>query len=105
MFGYNSRTMEHAPILHLLTRILEVQEKMLLLMREQGKVQACTPGKNDTSYLNEWLDSNDVKRTLKIGESALYRMRNQHAIPCKKVGKKWYYSRTALQAMVSSEAC
>ena len=53
---------------------------------------------------NEWLDSHDVKRLLKIGESTLYRMRKQGNIPCKKIGKKWYYPHTALMGLVLSKS-
>ena len=77
--------------------MVDVQEQILALLKSMAFHHLPDKSRNE-----EWLDSADVKRMLKIGDSALYRFRNQQVVPCKRIGKKWYYSRTALHELESS---
>jgi len=43
-----------------------------------------------------WLDSTDVKQILKISDPTLYRLRKNNVLSTRKIGGKWYYSKSAL---------
>lgn len=47
-----------------------------------------------------WLDSADVKQLLHCSESTLYRLRKQNAIPVAKIGGKYQYPKSILDAML-----
>ena len=47
-----------------------------------------------------WLDSADVKQLLNCSESTLYRLRKQNAIPVAKIGGKYKYPKSVLDAML-----
>ena len=70
--------------------VLEIKELLLRLIKNQ------TPS-------DEYLDSADVKRILKISDSTLYRYRKNHIIPMVKYGKKLYCRRSSLLNMIKNK--
>ncbi len=47
-----------------------------------------------------WLDNTDVKELLKISDPTLYRLRKSNQLPAKKIGGKWYYSKSDLLRLI-----
>ena len=48
------------------------------------------------TFEQDWYDSNDAMRVLKVCERSLYRLRKGHPEQCRKVMGKWYYNITVL---------
>jgi hypothetical protein len=44
-----------------------------------------------------WLDGNEVKNLLHIGDMTLFRRRTDGAFKSKKIGKKWFYAKSTLE--------
>lgn len=44
----------------------------------------------------EWLDNADMKQLLKISDATLYRLRKSGQLLSKKIGRKWFYAKSAI---------
>lgn len=76
-------------LINLIERIDQKLTKIIdLLSRQDEDLQTCV-----------WLDNHDVWRILKVSESTLRRRRLEGRIPFTRIGGKYYYKESDIQAL------
>lgn len=76
---------------------LQTQEMMVYLLRQiLDALLKFAPVQTE----EVWLDNTDVKELLKISDPTLYRLRKSNQLPAKKIGGKWYYSKSDLLRLI-----
>ena len=94
---YLSFKMEDIKLIIAINRMVELLEQIL------GQVKKWDDHPTIEKSHEEWLDAADIKKMLKIGSSALYRLHLRHKDISKTIGGKRYFSRSAIDSLNSSE--
>ena len=89
--------MERTSLKQVLYRILEVQEEILLQLKERSGVPL-NPVSNSEQFSN-LVDKVDVKSFLKISDSTLYRITKCHLLTTVRVGKRDYYNLSEIKKL------
>lgn len=81
---------------------IEHQLKELQLLQERI-ISLIEQLRNNAADKDEWLDSNDLSRMLKVTEKTLYRWRKLKLLIPYQIGRKCYYSRNAIANLMDNK--
>lgn len=89
--------MEQTSLKQVLYRILEVQEEILLQLKDRRGVPL-NPVSNSEQFSN-LVDKVDVKSFLKISDSTLYRITKSNLLTTVRVGRRDYYNLSEIKKL------
>ena len=96
---YESNEMEDASINKALNRLIELQEQILLQLRD-GMGMRLSPI-SDPAFLEDLIDVVDVKSILNISDSTLYRIKKSNLVRSVRIGRRTYYSMTEIKRIAA----
>jgi hypothetical protein len=70
------------------------QKYVIVIMGKLSELEARIEALNTTKKEEVLLDSLDMQQLLRCSKSSLQRLRNNGDIPCTKVGRRYFYSKS-----------